>query len=108
MMGASQFEFRWYSEGDGDFRQWDIAGFENVGHYSNGFEINGMPYGYLVNEAVNLKTNRETDRKSDGNWDYAVVRIPVNFFSNATGTDEIYITIDEHAQSSNSWWVGIV
>ncbi len=108
MMGASQFEFRWYSESDGDFRQWDVSGFENVGHYVNGFEINGMPYGYLVDEAVNLNTTSETARISGtSNWGYAVVRIPVNFFSNSAGTDEIYFTIDEHAQSSNSWWVGI-
>ena len=109
MMGASQFEFRWYSESDGDFRQWDVSGFENVGHYANGFEINGMPYGFLVDYDTNLNTTSETARQSGSNdWGYAVVRIPVNFFSNSAGTDEIYFTIDEHAQSSNSWWVGIV
>ena len=108
MMGASQFEFRWYSEGDGDFRQWDVASFENVGHFSNGFEINGMPYGFLVDEDTNLDASSETARISGtSNWGYAVVRIPVYFSSNSAGTDEIYFTIDEHGQSSNSWWVGI-
>ena len=108
MMGASQFEFRWYSEGDGDFRAWNFNGYENVGRYTNGFEINALPTGYLVNDASNLDATGETARNSSNNWDYAVVRVPLNIFQNSSGQDEFYITMEEHGASENAWWVGIV
>ena len=108
MMGASQFEFRWYSEGDGDFRAWNFNGYENVGHYSMGFEINGLPTGYLVDYASNLDTSSETARNTSNNWGYAVVRVPLNIFTNSSGADEFYITMEEHGANENAWWVGIV
>ena len=108
MMGASQFEFRWYSESDGDFRAWNFNGYENVGHHSQGFEINGLPTGYLVDYTSSLDTSGETARRPDGTWSYAVVRVPLNIFQNSSGADEFYITMEEHGASENAWWVGIV
>lgn len=108
MMAASQFECRWYSESDGDFRAWNFNGYENVGRYQYGFEINNMPTGYLVDYSTNLDTSGETARRTDNQWGYAVIRVPLYIFQNSSGADEFYITIEEHAESENSWWVGLV
>jgi hypothetical protein len=108
MMGASQFDCRWYSESDGDFRAWNFNGYENVGHYSFGFEINNLPTGYLVDYRTNLDASSETARAADNTWGYAVIRVPLNIFQNSGGADEFYITIEEHATSENAWWVGLV
>jgi len=108
MMGASEFECRWYSESDGDFRAWNFNGYENVGHYTTGFEINGLPTGYLVDFDTNLDASSETARGANNNWAYAVIRVPLRIFTNSSGQDEFYITIEEHATSENAWYAGIV
>lgn len=108
MQSACQFEYHWYSEGDGDFRNWTANGYENIGSYYLNTSINGLPTGYLVDYASNLNASSETARDTSNNWGYAVVRVPIWINQNSSGTEEYYISLDQHSSNADSWWVGIV
>ncbi len=106
--GGCEFDGYTYSEGDGDFRNWgfgDILNMSGSGQYA---QINDVPTGYLINEAANLNASSETGRNSNNQWDYMVIRVPIQISNQGQGQQEIYMKIEELTPNGVQLWaVGI-